>query len=173
MLIALELRGVTKGFTAGAGVCTAAAQVLRGVDLTVHAGESVALVGQSGCGKSTLLLCAAGLLKPETGEVRWFGEGHRAAAVGRAIYHCNPAELSRAPLFAEPILHLVDIPVTAEVVLVLARWVEARRERGDAVIVSTRDEDFAHHLAATAVVLRGGRVHADTRTRARVAEYAR
>ncbi len=45
-------------------------EVLKGVDLTVRPGETVALVGPVGCGKSTLLECATGLLTPETGEVR-------------------------------------------------------------------------------------------------------
>jgi predicted ABC-type transport system involved in lysophospholipase L1 biosynthesis ATPase subunit len=173
MLIALELRGLAKGFVAGGGACSASAQVLRGIDLTVQASESIALVGQSGSGKSTLLLCAAGLLQPEIGEARWFGQSDRAAAAGRAVYYCTPGELARSPVFAEPMLHLVDIPITADAVLVLARWVERRRERGDAVIVSTRDEDFAHHVAGRVVILRGGRLHADTRARSRVAEYRR
>jgi putative ABC transport system ATP-binding protein len=41
------------------------------VSFEVQAGELVALVGRSGCGKSTVLNCAAGLLRPSSGSVRF------------------------------------------------------------------------------------------------------
>ncbi|WP_245594278.1 ABC transporter ATP-binding protein [Actinospica robiniae] len=45
---------------------------LRGADLSVAAGEVVAVTGPSGSGQSTLLHCLAGIYQPDQGEV-WFG----------------------------------------------------------------------------------------------------
>ncbi len=46
---------------------------LDGVDLTIDAGETVALRGPSGSGKTTLLQLLGGLLVPSSGEVSWMG----------------------------------------------------------------------------------------------------
>ncbi|CAN5560307.1 ABC transporter ATP-binding protein [soil metagenome] len=47
---------------------------IRDVSLTVGEGEFVALLGPSGCGKSTLLNAIAGLVAPDSGEIRLNGE---------------------------------------------------------------------------------------------------
>ena len=46
---------------------------LRGASLAVNAGEIVAVMGPSGSGKSTLLHCLAGILVPDSGEIRFAG----------------------------------------------------------------------------------------------------
>jgi lipoprotein-releasing system ATP-binding protein len=61
----LTLRGVQRTYKSDAGELP----VLRGVDLTVAAGEIVALVAPSGTGKSTLLHLAGLLEQPDAGEV--------------------------------------------------------------------------------------------------------
>lgn len=48
--------------------------VLRGVSLSLARGSSAALTGPSGCGKTTLLLAAAGILLPDTGEIKVGGQ---------------------------------------------------------------------------------------------------
>ncbi|MGF6310588.1 putative ABC transport system ATP-binding protein [Bradyrhizobium sp. i1.8.4] len=62
----LRVTGLTKSYRA-AGEDVA---VLRGVDLAVTTGESVALTGESGSGKSTLLHLIAGLDAADSGEIR-------------------------------------------------------------------------------------------------------
>lgn len=61
----VALRNVSKSF----GSKDESVSVLHDIDLTVAAGEIVALLGPSGCGKSTLLRLVAGLETPTTGEV--------------------------------------------------------------------------------------------------------
>lgn len=60
---AVELRGVAFRYPDGT-------PALRGVDLSIAHGESVAIVGANGAGKSTLLQHFNGLLQPHSGEVR-------------------------------------------------------------------------------------------------------
>jgi phospholipid/cholesterol/gamma-HCH transport system ATP-binding protein len=48
--------------------------VLRGVNLTINAGEALAIIGRSGCGKSVLLKHIVGLLMPDSGTVKVEGE---------------------------------------------------------------------------------------------------
>ncbi|GAB2679298.1 ABC transporter ATP-binding protein [Kribbella swartbergensis] len=65
MTAVLELRNVTRVHPQGED----AVYALRGVSLTVTAGELVAVTGPSGSGKSTLLTCSGGLDRPTTGNV--------------------------------------------------------------------------------------------------------
>lgn len=75
----IALRGIQKSFNN--------TEVLKGIDLTVNEGETVALIGSSGSGKSTLLRCINLLETPDKGTVTigdyTFEAGHIKAPVRR------------------------------------------------------------------------------------------
>ena len=84
----IDLRGITKIYETAAGPFTA----LRGIDLTIPAGEFVAVVGKSGSGKSTLINMFTGIDHPTDGEVivantaiRHLDEGKMAEWRGRTM----------------------------------------------------------------------------------------
>jgi putative ABC transport system ATP-binding protein len=76
MLLALEQ--VSKSYPTGEGPLA----VLRGVSMSLDAGESLALTGESGSGKSTLLHLAGGLDRPDGGAVLF--DGRDIAGLGEA-----------------------------------------------------------------------------------------
>ncbi len=72
----IELRDITRTYHNG----EVAVPVLRGIDLTIHRGEFVAIMGASGSGKSTLMNILGCLDRPSTGEYRF--EGKDVSALG-------------------------------------------------------------------------------------------
>ena len=69
MTALVEVEGLVKTFGTG----EAATRVLRGLSLTLQAGEMTALLGPSGSGKSTLLTILGTLMKPSSGSHRMLG----------------------------------------------------------------------------------------------------
>ncbi len=63
----------TRNVTLALGRSPARVEILRGIDLDVTAGESVALLGPSGSGKSSLMAVLTGLERPSSGEVHVAG----------------------------------------------------------------------------------------------------
>lgn len=62
----VEVTGVSKSY--------GKKRILNGISFSAKAGEQIALVGRNGCGKSTLIKIMAGLIKPDHGEVSYFGK---------------------------------------------------------------------------------------------------
>ena len=77
----LELKNVSKGF--------GSLQVLSDVNLSIAEGEFVAIVGYSGQGKTTLISLIAGLITPDSGEVRLEGELVREPGPDRGLVFQN------------------------------------------------------------------------------------
>lgn len=68
--VLLEAHGIEKTYQVGGSKL----EVLRGVDLTVHEGEILAILGTSGCGKSTLLHVLGWLDTPDAGNILFDGQ---------------------------------------------------------------------------------------------------
>jgi ABC-2 type transport system ATP-binding protein len=77
----VALTGLTKSFRTGAGTVHA----VRGVDIAIAPGETVALLGPNGAGKSTTIDMLLGLLQPDSGGVTLFGMTPRAAIAAGAV----------------------------------------------------------------------------------------
>jgi D-xylose transport system ATP-binding protein len=79
--LVLSLRGISKNF--------GAVSALTNIDLDVHAGEVVALVGDNGAGKSTLIKVLAGVHQPSSGTIQFRGDtvtmGDPSAALALGI----------------------------------------------------------------------------------------
>ena len=63
---------------------------VKDINLTIHEGEKIALIGKSGSGKSTLISIANGSLTPNEGDVRWKGTQIKNIIMQlQSIYRCR------------------------------------------------------------------------------------
>ena len=119
MSIILQAKNISKVYDEGKIKTT----VLSGLDLTVHAGERIAIVGSSGSGKSTLLHLLGGLDTPTTGEVWLKGaclnqlnETRRGELRNRHLgfiyqFHHLLAEFNATENVAMPLLMRTDVSI--------------------------------------------------------------
>ena len=97
----LEVRNLTKSYDEGR------IEALRGVDLTITAGEYIAISGASGSGKSTLLQLLGGLDTPTTGEVL-FENALLGAAVNLDEYRAHRVGFIFQAFYLLPTLRAID-----------------------------------------------------------------
>ena len=125
----IELRGITKTYRTG----ELAVEVLHGIDLAIHPGEFVAIMGASGSGKSTLMNILGCLDRPTTGSYRF---------MGRDVSHLSRDELAQLRRedfgFIFQSYHLIPTANATENVEVPAMYsglaTEARRARAQELL---------------------------------------
>jgi putative ABC transport system ATP-binding protein len=97
----LEVRNLTKSYDEGR------IEALRGVDLSITAGEFVAISGPSGSGKSTLLQLLGGLDTPTGGEVLFRGEP-LGSAIDLDTYRCHHVGFIFQAFYLLPTLRAIE-----------------------------------------------------------------
>ena len=78
MSFSIDIKGLTKAYRTSAGEVRA----LDAIDLCIHEGERIGILGENGAGKSTLLQIIAGLAAPSAGQVDVSGKVHAALSLG-------------------------------------------------------------------------------------------
>jgi len=142
----LELHGVSKRFRRGGEVINA----LDTVDLSLEAGEFLALVGPSGSGKSTLLHVAGGLDLPDTGRILLGGRDIATLSPG------DRAEVRRRQVgFIFQFFHLIPTLTVAENVE-LPLVLDGARRRNDGSSAVLERVGIAHRASHLPGELSGG-----------------
>ena len=83
-------------------------KILRGIDLEVSTGETLAIIGRSGGGKSVLLKHLVGLMQPDTGEIWIDNQNIVQVAAGGGTRIAVSTAVCESPCPAEAIAHLIS-----------------------------------------------------------------
>lgn len=127
-------------------------EVLRGVDIDIKRGETVAIVGASGSGKSTLLHCLGGLDTPSTGKVEI--DGQALASLNETQ---KGALRNRTLGFVYQFHHLLpEFTAQENVAMPLIIRRDGMRGALGAAVTALTDVGMAHRLHHTPAELSGG-----------------
>ena len=139
----LEVRNLHKSYDEGR------IEALRGVDLSIDAGEFVAISGSSGSGKSTLLHLLGGLDTPTSGDVLYKG-----AALGSSIsldtYRCHHVGFIFQSFYLLPTLRAVE---NVQAPMLATKDLGDREERAEALL---REVGLGHRMRQYPNELSGG-----------------
>lgn len=160
----LSARGITKTYRTG----THEVHALRGVDLDVHAGELVMVMGPSGNGKTTLLNCLSGLDDIDAGTVHV--DGHDLFALSDRVRTRQRAERMGFVFQAFNLIPVLSAEENVELpLLVTGTPPKEARERARAMLARVGLDDRGGHRPAE---LSGGEQQRVTVARALAAEPA-
>jgi len=169
----IHLSGLTKSFRTAQGTVHA----VRGVDIAIGPGETVALLGPNGAGKSTTIDMLLGLTRPDAGDVTVLGRAPRAAVAAGlvgAMLQSGGGQLIRDLSVRELVTMMASLyPSPLDVEGRHGFWIAMRAfaARGKTVLFATHYLEEADAYADRAVLMAHGRVVADgptTEIRARV-----
>jgi putative ABC transport system ATP-binding protein len=153
-----------QGLVFTAAAASGPVQVLRGLDLTVAAGEAVGIVGPSGSGKTSLLMLLAGLERPTGGKL---------SVAGRDLGGLDEDALARFRRQEVGIVfqafHLVPTMTALENVAVPLEFA-GRRDAFDRAAAALKDVGLGHRLEHYPGQLSGGEQQRVALARAVVAE---
>lgn len=143
----LQLHRVSKRFYAGAGSCNVGVSALRAASIEIRCGEVLVVAGPIGSGKTTLLLCAAGLLRCDSGEI--FG-GTRVVVYRDLTLPARPID----PLIPGAVLFLDSCDALPELTKARATRVAGEAlEAGAAVVLAGRDAHSCLDLTPPAATI--------------------
>jgi putative ABC transport system ATP-binding protein len=140
----LRLKGVALTLPSAAGPV----EILKGIDLSVAAGERVAVVGPSGSGKSSLIALAAGLEPPSAGSVWLFGQDLAGLSEdGRARLRRGRVSLVFQSFHLLPNMTAEENVAAPLEIAGLPRAMDAARDWLERVGLAARRRHYPHQLS--------------------------